>query len=182
MPGAGNIVVDNTVFTKLLSMNSIGQVIFNQALDLGAGGNILFGVDVKLITNGVTGSITTSTNNQGTLIIQSGNVNGMIGANSSLKLVNIEANPVTFSDNVFAPVALNNNGSILTLSDGVTLTGVVTTTPGDDSGKLIFADGGTVTGSVGANRAALEEIIFNGINIQDVADAIADVTTAWISR
>ncbi|MDE8610906.1 autotransporter outer membrane beta-barrel domain-containing protein, partial [Rickettsia felis] len=28
--GAGNIVVDNTVFTKLLSMNSTGQVTFNQ--------------------------------------------------------------------------------------------------------------------------------------------------------
>ncbi|WP_232504574.1 hypothetical protein [Rickettsia amblyommatis] len=88
--GAGDVVVDNTVFTKLLSMNSTEQVTFNQALDLGAGGNILFRADGELIVNGVTGSVTTSANNQGTLTIQSGNVNGTIGANgSSLKLINI---------------------------------------------------------------------------------------------
>nr|WP_233418802.1 hypothetical protein [Rickettsia tamurae] len=69
---AGDVVVDNTVFTKLLSMNSTGQVTFNQALDLGAGGNILFGADGELIVNGITGSVTTSANNQGTLTIQSG--------------------------------------------------------------------------------------------------------------
>ena len=104
----------------------------------------------------MTGSVTTSANNQGTLTIQSGNVNGTIGANgSSLKLVNIGANPIMFSANVFAPVALNKNGSILALADGVTLTGAVTTTAGDGSGKLIFAGDGTVTGSVGANGAVL---------------------------
>ncbi|WP_198002871.1 hypothetical protein [Rickettsia montanensis] len=134
--GAGDVVVDNTVFTKLLSMNSTEQVTFDQALDLGAGGNILFRADGELIVNGVTGSVTTSANNQGILTIQSGNVNGTIGANgSSLKLVNIGANPITFSANVFAPVALNKNGSILALADGITLTGAVTTTAGDGSGK-----------------------------------------------
>nr|WP_032138603.1 hypothetical protein [Rickettsia tamurae] len=84
---------------------------------------------------------------------------------------------------------MNNNASTLTLADGVTLTGAVTTTAGDGSGKLIFAGDGTVTGSVGANGAALEEVIFNGVdNIQDVAnattftvtDAAADVTTAGL--
>ncbi|WP_231288645.1 hypothetical protein [Rickettsia rhipicephali] len=120
------------------------------------GGNILFRADGELIANSVTGSVTTSANNQGTLTIQSGNVNGTIGANgSSLKLVNIGANPITFSANVFAPVALNKNGSILALADGVTLTGAVTTTAGDGSGKLIFAGDGTVTGIVGANGAVL---------------------------
>ena len=82
--GAGNIVVDNTVFTKLLSMNSTGQVTFNQALDLGAGGNIAFGKDGTLVVNGVTGSVTTSANNQGTLTINSGNINGTIGSNGSI--------------------------------------------------------------------------------------------------
>ncbi|MGN7620290.1 MAG: hypothetical protein ACTJLN_07660 [Rickettsia amblyommatis] len=155
--GAGDVVVDNTVFTKLLSMNSTEQVTFNQALDLGAGGNILFRADGELIVNGVTGSVTTSANNQGTLTIQSGNVNGTIGANgSSLKTHKYRSkNPITFLANVFAPVALNKNGSILALADGVTLTGAVTTTAGDGSGKLIFAGDGTVTGSVGANGAVL---------------------------
>lgn len=56
--GAGGIVVDNTVFTKLLSMNSTGQVTFNQALDLGANGNITFGAVGKLTTDaGITGNI-----------------------------------------------------------------------------------------------------------------------------
>ncbi|WP_228368863.1 hypothetical protein [Rickettsia peacockii] len=50
----------------------------------------------------MTSSVTTSANNQGTLTIQSGNVNGTIGTNgSSLKLVNIGATPITFSANVF---------------------------------------------------------------------------------
>ena len=56
--GSGSIVVDHKVFTGLLSMNSIGQVIFNQALDLGVKGNIAFGVSGKLTLNSdLTGNI-----------------------------------------------------------------------------------------------------------------------------
>lgn len=56
---AGDIEIDNVVvFTKLLSMNSTGQVTFNQELDLGAGGLIVFGDVGTLIANGdVTGDI-----------------------------------------------------------------------------------------------------------------------------
>ncbi|MCC8418741.1 MAG: hypothetical protein LN590_04125, partial [Rickettsia endosymbiont of Glossina mortisans submortisans] len=39
--GAGNIVIDNTVFTKRFNMNSTGQVTLNQRLDLGAEGEVL---------------------------------------------------------------------------------------------------------------------------------------------
>ena len=107
----------------------------------------------------MTSSVTTSANNQGTLTIQSGNVNGTIGANgSSLKLVNIGANPITFSANVFFPVALNKNGSILALADGVTLTGsvgangAVLSTGGVD-GTLNFIGDGNVTQNIGTDAA-----------------------------
>ncbi|BBJ31511.1 hypothetical protein RAS_06200 [Rickettsia asiatica] len=78
----------------------------------------------------------------------------------------IGVNPVTFSANVFASVALNNNGSTLTLADGVTLTGVVTTNAGDGfiidgamlstggvGGTLNFIGDGNVTQNVGTDAA-----------------------------
>ncbi|HJD59543.1 MAG TPA: autotransporter domain-containing protein [Rickettsia endosymbiont of Omalisus fontisbellaquei] len=40
--GAGNIVIDNKVFTKRFNMNSTGQVTLNQVLDLGAEGEVLY--------------------------------------------------------------------------------------------------------------------------------------------
>jgi hypothetical protein len=182
--GAGNIVVDNTVFTKLLSMNSTGQVTFNEPLDLGAGGNIAFGKDGTLVVNGVTGSVTTSANNQGTLTINSGNINGTIGSNgNSLKLVNIGANPVTFSANVFAPVALTNAGSALTLADGVILTGAITTN-NNTKGILSLGVGSNVTGQIGANGAALEKINIGagasslGSNIYAGSTVLTDLTSA----
>ncbi|WP_231284256.1 MULTISPECIES: cell surface protein [spotted fever group] len=111
----------------------------------------------------MTSSVTTSANNQGnnqcTLTIQSGNVNGTIGTNgSSLKLVNIGATPITFSANVFVPVALNKNGSILALADGVTLTGSVgangaVLSTGGVGGTLNFIGDGNVTQNIGTDAA-----------------------------
>ncbi|WP_395477465.1 hypothetical protein [Rickettsia endosymbiont of Pantilius tunicatus] len=70
-------------------MNSLGIVTLNKALDLGAGGTIAFGADGTLIANGITGSVTTSKNGQGTLTINSGSVTGTIGdATNSLLAVN----------------------------------------------------------------------------------------------
>ncbi|AAU03915.1 autotransporter domain-containing protein [Rickettsia typhi] len=156
--GGGNIIVDNTVFTKLLSINSTGQITFNRTLDLGAGGNIAFGKNGTLVVHGVAGSITTSENNQGILTINSGNVTGTIGANGlGLKLVNIGAGSVTCSANVFAPVALTNPSSILILADGVTLTGTVTT-HNNTKGILSLGIGSNVTGLIGENNATLEKI------------------------
>jgi len=156
--GAGNIVVDNTVFTKLLSMNSTGQVTFNQALDLGEDGNIAFGANGTLVVNGVTGSVTTSAPNQGILTINSGNVSGTIGdATNNLNLVNIGANPVTFLANVFADAALTDNVSVLTLAAGVTLNGAVTTA-NNTKGILSLGVGSSVTGGIGTNGMALEKV------------------------
>ncbi|MGX6960261.1 MAG: beta strand repeat-containing protein [Rickettsia endosymbiont of Pentastiridius leporinus] len=232
----GNIVINETIFTKLFSMNSAGKATLAQALNLGAGCRFVYDADGEIVANGITGPVTTSNDGQGTLTIASGNVDGQIGDNlNHLKLVNVGANPVTFSNNVFAPVLLTDNNSALTLANNVIVTGSVkttndkkgtltlgtnsgvtdgigdnnaalaqvkvgagvsnlggniysealaltdntseltlhnntvvngsvTTTADDKSGKLIFAGDGGVTGNVGIGGAALEEVVFNGVN------------------
>ncbi|WP_016916785.1 hypothetical protein [Rickettsia honei] len=94
------------------------------------------------MTSSVTTSANNQGNNQGTLTIQSGNV-----------LVNIGATPITFSANVFVPVALNKNGSILALADGVTLAGSVgangaVLSTGGVGGTLNFIGDGNVTQNI----------------------------------
>ncbi|MCC8419316.1 MAG: autotransporter outer membrane beta-barrel domain-containing protein, partial [Rickettsia endosymbiont of Glossina mortisans submortisans] len=157
--GAGNIVIDNTIFTKQFNMNNTGQVTLNQVLDLGVGGGVLFAADGKLMANnGISGSVTTATNDTGTLTIGAGNVIGTIGTNGkSLKLVNIGANPITFSSNVFAPVALTDQNSQLTLADGIVVIGSVTT-KNNTRGVLSLGVGSSVTGGIGANGLSLERV------------------------
>ena len=107
------------MFTKLLS-NSTGKVTFNQALDLGAGGNIAFGTDGTLVINGVIGPITTFAPNRGTLTINSGNITGAIGNNdNSLSEININVIGSTIIDSEINANNLNinsrgNNGDINT--------------------------------------------------------------------
>ena len=154
----GSITIDNIVFTKLLSMNSLGIVTLNEALDLGAGGTIAFGANGTLIVNGITGSVTTSKNGQGTLTINSGNVTGTIGdATNSLLAVNIRANLVTFLANVFAPVLLTDQNSALTLADNVTVTGSVKTS-NDGKGVLTLGANSSVTGGIGEANAKLAQV------------------------
>ncbi|MGX6960259.1 MAG: beta strand repeat-containing protein [Rickettsia endosymbiont of Pentastiridius leporinus] len=89
----GNIVINETIFTKLLSMNSTGQVTFNQALDLGANGQLVYNADGEIVANGITGPVTTSAPDQGTLTIASGGVTGAIGDPvNALLVVNITSN------------------------------------------------------------------------------------------
>jgi len=78
---------------------------------------------------------------------------------AALALVNIGANPVIFGASVFAnTVALTNGGSNLTLNNGVTVNGAITTTAGNNTGILVLNPDSDVTGTIGANGAALNQV------------------------
>lgn len=154
---SGNITIDNIVFTKLFSMNSKGKVTLTKNLNTGANGQIVFGADGELVANGITGSVTTSKNNQGILTITSGSVGAIGDDKNSLKGVNIGANAVTFSKNVFAPVLLTSEKSELTLSNNVIVTGSVKTA-NDKKGILTLGTNSSVTNGIGALNAALAQV------------------------
>ncbi|KIJ88896.1 hypothetical protein SB78_02885 [Rickettsia asembonensis] len=77
---------------------------------------------------------------------------------------------------------MTNTGSALTLADGVTLTGVVTTN-NNTKGILVLGAGSSVTGGIGGNNAALERVTLGagasslGGNIYSGAVALTDQTS-----
>ncbi|WP_342269819.1 hypothetical protein [Rickettsia endosymbiont of Orchestes rusci] len=114
----------------------------------------------------VNGAITNTSgnNNSGILILNPGSsVNGIIGANAAaLAAVNIGAGAASFGANVFSKVvALTNAASALTLNNGVTVNGAITTTAGNNNGSLTFGDS-SVTGTIGTGVAALNTVTFTG--------------------
>lgn len=178
---AGDIEIDNVVvFTKLLSMNSTGQVTFNQELDLGAGGLIVFGDVGTLIANGdvtgdidfhgkagtfelddgamIDGSVLGTRGVAGTLnFIGDGNVTGNIGTDAANSPANINiqgdnTKNVTIANDIFVGNINFTNGGVLQLSGNLT-------TPNIDFG----ANGGTLEFN-GNNTYNLNAIIANGQN------------------
>nr|WP_253308436.1 hypothetical protein [Rickettsia endosymbiont of Ceutorhynchus assimilis] len=114
----------------------------------------------------VNGAITNTSgnNNSGTLILNPGSsVNGIIGANAAaLAAVNIGAGAASFGANVFSKVvALTNGLSVLTLNNGVTVNGAITTAA-NNNGSLTFTRNSSVTGTIGTGGAALNTVTFTG--------------------
>ncbi|WP_341788121.1 hypothetical protein [Rickettsia endosymbiont of Lasioglossum villosulum] len=194
--GSGNIIINPAIFTSLLTVNNTNQVTFNQPLNLGTNGQVIYKANGTLVVNGVTGAIITNAPNQGTLTINSGNVAGAIGdATNSLLAVNIGTNPVTFSSNVFAPVkftADNVNATIagsgnqiitsidfagknstITINDGINLSGSIDNTGTAGNGKLNIGTGVTITKDIGGTNS-LSLVSINGsgnINFGGIVNA-----------
>ncbi|MDE8611654.1 autotransporter outer membrane beta-barrel domain-containing protein, partial [Rickettsia felis] len=165
--GAGNIVIDNTIFTKQFNMNNTGQVTLNQVLDLGVGGGVLFAADGKLTANnGISGSVTTATNDTGTLTIGTGNVTGAIGTNGGSKLKEVNFNGVSNVTSIDATIVKISNaaanvtaagqisGAVSYTADGKLtanngISGSVTTATNDTGTLTIGA--GNVTGAIGTS-------------------------------
>ncbi|WP_341788120.1 hypothetical protein [Rickettsia endosymbiont of Lasioglossum villosulum] len=121
--GGGNITIAPTVFTSLLTVNNTNQVTFNQPLNLGTNGQVIYKANGTLVVNGVTGAIITNAPNQGTLTINSGNITGAIGdATNSLLAVNIAANGnVTLGGTINATsFNINNAGANITAQGQIT--------------------------------------------------------------
>ncbi|WP_341793148.1 hypothetical protein [Rickettsia endosymbiont of Ceutorhynchus obstrictus] len=126
------------------------------------------GLSVLTLNNAtVNGAITNTSgnNNSGILILNPGSsVNGIIGANAAaLAAVNIGAGAASFGEDVFSKVvALTNGLSVLTLNNGVTVNGAITTAA-NNNGSLTFTGNSSVTGTIGANGAALNTVTFDGV-------------------
>ncbi|AAY61326.1 putative cell surface antigen-like protein Sca7 [Rickettsia felis str. Pedreira] len=197
--GAGNIVIDNTIFTKQFNMNNTGQVTLNQVLDLGVGGGVLFAADGKLTANnGISGSVTTATNDTGTLTIGTGNVTGAIGTNGGSKLKEVNFNGVSNVTSIDATIVKISNaaanvtaagqisGAVSYTADGKLtanngISGSVTTATNDTGTLTIGA--GNVTGAIGTSGDnKLKEVNFNGASNVTSIDAtivkINNVTAA----
>lgn len=158
--GAGNIVIYNTVFTKRFNMNSTGQVTLNQALALGAGGNIAFGADGTLISDGgitgdvdfagnegvlqladgktITGNVDSSSASAGTLeFLGKGTVIGSIGATNTLtKLKFSGAGDIAVPQAKAKTIEVANAGANVTASDALT-------------GDILFSKAGTLAAQKG---------------------------------
>jgi hypothetical protein len=198
--GAGKIVNLNAAAKVTnFTIAGIGSVIAGGPIT----GAVKFTADGRLTaSNGITGAVTTSVNNTGTLNLP-GTVTGQLGtAALPLKAVNFDtgvttlnlasfATNFTVADAAAAVTALGlMTGDVGFAADGTLsatsgIAGAVTTSA-NNAGTLNLA--GTVTGTVGSTALALKAIIFNAgtyalnsaanaINFT-VADAGAIVTTS----
>ncbi|MFY9590326.1 beta strand repeat-containing protein, partial [Rickettsia endosymbiont of Halotydeus destructor] len=151
--GAGDVnltgVANATNFSITNGANVTVTGLMTGAVNYGAGAGAL------TLQSGLNGAITTSVPNNGTVTINGGNISGIIDGTT---LVNIGANPVTFSANVNSTtVALTNNASSLTIGNNVTLTSAVTTA-NPNNGVLILNPNSSVVGDIGTNLAPIAAV------------------------
>jgi hypothetical protein len=187
--GTGVVVINGTTNANTVNLNAAGIVALTGGINtsladgtLGAVNFNNFDGTVQVGNNGgVTGNMTTSTNNNGTLTLVSGtqSVTGQIGsANKAIKTLNIGgtgigggidtnvavASTTTINGDIFATsTVLNNNGvttdSELKLASGRNLTGTSITTTDANMGVLTLVGGTqTVTATVGAAGASLKTV------------------------
>lgn len=134
----------------------------------------------------VYGSVTTKTDTKGVLVLGRNSSVAGIGANGfALERVEIGAGASSLRGNIFTgTVKLMADDSALTLEDNATIHGSVTTKT-NEKGILIFSRNGSVTDNIGENGAALEKVIFKGVDTIEgaayaqtftIANANANVT------
>ncbi len=120
-----------------------------------AGDNKLTIADTKSITS----AVTTSANNTGTLeFAGAGTITGSAGAGgAALKLITVGNGAVTAAADLVATTINFAGDNTLTMADGNTVTGAVTTSA-NGTGDLKFAGDSTMTGDVGAVGATLRQV------------------------
>ena len=151
------------------SSSSFGGDVYATNMDITGTGSVTLNGDSRITTMNfagdgslsianartLEGNVTTDTANTGTLIFEgdgavTGNV-GALGAGNELKLVTVNAGDVTTDGDIAATTVNFSGDGSLSVADGHTLEGNVTTGAAD-TGKLIFEGAGTMTGDIG-NRA-----------------------------
>ncbi|MBS0286255.1 MAG: hypothetical protein JSR17_03105, partial [Proteobacteria bacterium] len=179
--GCANVSVD--FFGGAIVLGSIGDPYPVTFVNLVAPGTVLFGGAVKSTTFtlfpgtiadfnpgvNLTATVTTAANDTGALLF-SGNstVSGSIGSNL-LRVNQIDlagaGSTVNFQGNIFVGTGNflfdNAASSTATFTNGLTLNGNVTTN-NDDTGVMKFLGGGTVTGTIGAGGARINQIDLAG--------------------
>lgn len=175
--GAAGTTVNLTqnVAAQTVVFNNTGTADFDGNLT----GNILYKADaLSLFAPGkiITGNVDSNAAGLGTLEFQgASSVSGTIGATNAIKEIKMDGNATTVSlnGNVATANGINFDGvagptSVLTLGDGITVTGNIGTNVAVNTGTVQFAGDATVTGSIGvttfpvATTTAISHLNFMG--------------------
>lgn len=166
--GTGNFNTNGTgTTTSNIAFNNAGTA----NLHTGLTGNVAFNGEDATVNvwdaKAISGAITTTTNNTGTLNFRGdSDILSTVGTSSAgIKSLNINTNNeqnttagVTANGNIYAQnINLQNNGT-LTLAASINATTANITTTANDTGALRLEGGNTVNGQVGADAAALKKI------------------------
>lgn len=157
--GASNYIATTNIGAGQVALN--GSLTGNVAFDNAA--NTTGKLTVAAGKN-VTGNITAGTTNEGLLVFSGASTwTGDIGAAAGnlLNLVTINSGAITATGNVAATTVNFAADGSLAIANGKTLEGNVTNTT-TGQGTVTFAQGATVTGSLGASADVLKLVTLGG--------------------